>query len=60
VPDHIFSETEFQGAKDWVKTLVRRMRMEYGSAMAMQGLDPDLIIAVQQDVARNLVEWFDS
>lgn len=54
------SNAEAQEIKTYIKDLIRRMRMEFGSAMAMEGMDPDLIIRCQQRVAEGMVEWLES
>lgn len=48
---------EVAATKEFVKALIRRLRMEYGSSLAMHGVDPDLIIKVQQEVAQGMLDW---
>jgi hypothetical protein len=53
----VVTRDEIAATKEFVKALIRRLRMEYGSSMAMKGIDPDVIIAVQQEVAQGMLDW---
>lgn len=46
--------------KAFIRGLIGRLRMEYGSAMAVLGLDPEVIISVQQQAAAGMVEWLET
>lgn len=35
----------------------KRLRMEYGQAMALEGFAPDVIVSVQERVARSTIDW---
>lgn len=48
---------EAEATKDFIKLLLRRTRMEYGMAMALEGFEPDVIIQVQRRVAEELSDW---
>lgn len=43
--------------RTWFVSYSKRLRMEYGQAMALVGFDPNLIVAVQQSVAASMIEW---
>jgi hypothetical protein len=43
--------------KHYIKSLFRATRMEYAQAMTLEGLNDDLIINVQQRVAKGMIDW---
>lgn len=42
---------------NWIKNFQNTLRMEYGQAMALAGFSEDVIIDVQNTVARNMIVW---
>ena len=45
--------------RDWFNAFRTTIRMEYGQAMALAGFSEDVIIEVQQHVARNMIVWLE-
>lgn len=45
--------------KAWFMQYNNKVRMEYAQAMSLVGFDPDIIVTVQQEVARNMVGWLE-
>lgn len=45
--------------KAWFRAYNNRLRMEYGQAMNLAGFEPNVIVQVQQEVARNMIAWLD-
>lgn len=54
------TDDEATEIKTYIKNMVRTLRMEYGQAMALEGFGEDVIINVQQRVARELVSWLET
>jgi hypothetical protein len=52
--------SEADDVRSFMREYTNRLRMEYGQAMAIAGFEPALIIQVQQDVARNMIEWLEA
>lgn len=48
---------EVQDLKDFIKSLILNMRMNYGAAMALAGIDSDLIFAVHYTANEGMVDW---
>lgn len=42
---------------DFFKGYSKRLRMEYGQAMNLEGFAPDIIVSVQERVARSMIDW---
>jgi hypothetical protein len=45
--------------KVWFMQYNNKVRMEYAQAMNLAGFEPDIIVAVQQEVAQNMVDWLE-
>lgn len=45
--------------KEWFNAFRTTIRMEYAQGMALAGFDEDVIIEVQQHVARNMIVWLE-
>lgn len=44
---------------DWFNAFRGKIRMEYAQGMALAGFSDDVIIEVQQHVARNMIVWLE-
>ena len=45
--------------KVWFRWYNQTLRMEYGNAMNLYGFSPEVVMAVQQEVARNMLGHLD-
>jgi hypothetical protein len=55
----LVERTDADVIKAWFMAYNNKVRMEYAQAMSLAGFNPDIIVEVQQEVARNMVDWLE-
>jgi len=55
----LVERAEVDVLKSWFMAYNNKVRMEYAQAMSLAGFNPDIIVEVQQEVARHMVDWLE-